>query len=96
MARVVASGGAALAQKLVDIYLTLFRLILEGHLGNAAAASRAREQKAASSRAKGRWRQPVPARSKPQKPAPMPKLQPEVSLTCSPAPLVYIQGACSA
>lgn len=29
-------GGSALAQKLIDIYFSLFKLLLEGKLGNAA------------------------------------------------------------
>lgn len=40
------AGGTALAQKLVDIYFTLFKLILEGKLGHGSELSAAREAKA--------------------------------------------------
>ncbi|CAL8467747.1 g7285 [Coccomyxa elongata] len=39
-------GGTALAQKLVDIYFTLFKLILEGKLGHGSELAAAREAKA--------------------------------------------------
>jgi len=35
------AGGAALAQKLLDVYLTLFQLILDGRLGHATEAAAA-------------------------------------------------------
>jgi ribosome biogenesis protein MAK21 len=50
-------GGSALAQKLIDIYFSLFRLLLEGKLGNAAARQQQKEEAAAAARkGKGRWR----------------------------------------
>jgi len=49
------AGGAALAQKLLDVYLTLFQLILDGRLGHAAEAAAAAASKAAAA-AKGRHR----------------------------------------
>jgi ribosome biogenesis protein MAK21 len=48
-------GGFALAQKLIDIYFSLFRLLLEGRLGNAAAREQQKAD-AAKSKGKGRWR----------------------------------------
>ncbi|KAK9819570.1 hypothetical protein WJX81_001337 [Elliptochloris bilobata] len=50
-----AHGGTALAQKLLDVYLSLFQLILDGRLGHAAEAAAARFAKAAAA-AKGRHR----------------------------------------
>lgn len=46
-------GGSALAQKLVDIYFSLFKLLLEGHLGNAATRQQQQEQVAGSKPGKG-------------------------------------------
>uniref|UniRef100_A0A383VK77 CCAAT-binding factor domain-containing protein n=1 Tax=Tetradesmus obliquus TaxID=3088 RepID=A0A383VK77_TETOB len=49
-------GGTALAQKLVDIYFSLFRLLLEGRVGNAAVRQQQAEEAAAARKGKGRWR----------------------------------------
>lgn len=37
-------GGSALAEKLIDIYFSLFKLLLEGRLGNAAARQQQQKQ----------------------------------------------------
>ena len=39
------AGGIDLAQRLIDIYFTLFKMILEGHIGRAAAAVKQQEAK---------------------------------------------------
>ena len=39
------AGGSDLAQRLIDIYFTLFKMILEGHIGRAAAAVKQQEAK---------------------------------------------------
>jgi ribosome biogenesis protein MAK21 len=49
-------GGSALAQKLIDIYFSLFRLLLEGRLGNAAVRQQQQDEAAAARKGKGRWR----------------------------------------
>jgi ribosome biogenesis protein MAK21 len=49
-------GGSALAQKLIDIYFSLFRLLLEGRLGNAAVRQQQQDEAAAAQKGKGRWR----------------------------------------
>ena len=41
------AGGGKLAEKLIDIYFTLFKLILEGRLGHAAEVKQHQEQKQA-------------------------------------------------
>ncbi|KAL3136772.1 hypothetical protein ABBQ38_005486 [Trebouxia sp. C0009 RCD-2024] len=38
-------GGSDLAKRLIDIYFTLFKMILEGHIGRAAAAVKQQEAK---------------------------------------------------
>lgn len=45
---VACTGGSALAEKLVDIYFTLFKLILEGKLGHTSELLAAKEAKAAN------------------------------------------------
>ena len=40
------AGGGALAEKLVETYFTLFKLILEGKLGHAGQLAAAKEEKA--------------------------------------------------
>lgn len=47
-------GGSALALKLVDVYFSLFKLLLEGRLGTAAA--RQQQQEAAAAAAGGKHR----------------------------------------
>jgi len=39
------TGGSDLAKRLIDIYFTLFKMILEGHIGRAAAAAKEQEAK---------------------------------------------------
>ena len=39
------AGGSDLAKRLIDIYFTLFKLILEGHIGRAAASVKQQEAK---------------------------------------------------
>jgi hypothetical protein len=41
------SGGSALAEKLINIYFTLFKLILEGKLGHGGKLIAAKEAKQA-------------------------------------------------
>eukprot|EP00877_Chromochloris_zofingiensis_P004217 jgi/Chrzof1/13797/Cz08g12230.t1 len=38
-------GGSALAQKLIDIYFSMFRLIMEGQMGKAATMKRQQQEK---------------------------------------------------
>ena len=49
------AGGGDLAKKLIDIYFTLFQMILEGHIGRAAGAAKQQEAKAPT-KDKGRHR----------------------------------------
>ena len=46
------AGGSVLANKLIDIYFTLFKMILEGHAGHAAAATKSQEEAAAAAQPK--------------------------------------------
>ena len=41
-----------MANKLIDIYFTLFKMILEGHAGHAAAATKSQEEAAAAAQPK--------------------------------------------
>lgn len=43
----VATGGSDLARRLIEIYFTLFKLILEGQVGRAAATAKEEEAKKA-------------------------------------------------
>lgn len=65
--RGVLAGGSALAQKLVDIYFTLFKLILEGKLGHASELAAAREEKAQHAQRKRPGRKPPAGRARPDK-----------------------------
>ena len=47
---VVRAGGGDLAKKLIDVYLTLFQLVMTGKVGHAAAAQRAAEERAEAAR----------------------------------------------
>ena len=47
------AGGSALAEKLVETYFTLFKLILEGKLGHAGQLAAAKEEKASLPGKKG-------------------------------------------
>ncbi len=47
---VLHAGGGDLAKKLIDVYLTLFQLIMTGKVGHAAAAQRAAEERVAAAR----------------------------------------------
>ena len=47
------AGGGALAEKLVETYFTLFKLILEGKLGHAGQLAAAKEEKASLPGKKG-------------------------------------------
>jgi ribosome biogenesis protein MAK21 len=49
-------GGSALALKLVDVYFSLFKLLLEGRLGTAAARQQQQEAAAAAAAAGGKHR----------------------------------------
>jgi hypothetical protein len=61
------AGGAELARKLVDIYFSLFRLILEGRLGHAGQLAAAAAARAQAAKRRGPPRKPdgAPANSKP-------------------------------
>mmetsp|Transcript_8714 Transcript_8714/g.18540 ORF Transcript_8714/g.18540 Transcript_8714/m.18540 type:complete len:1163 (-) Transcript_8714:938-4426(-) len=50
-------GGAALARKMVDLYFTLFRLVVEGHIGRAVEVRKAQEARYAEEKKK--WRRQV-------------------------------------
>lgn len=43
-----AAGGSDLAKRLIEIYFTLFKLILEGQMGRAAATAKEEEAKKAT------------------------------------------------
>ena len=46
LSMLLSAGGSDLAKRLIDIYFTLFKMILEGHIGRAAAAVKQQEAKA--------------------------------------------------
>lgn len=52
--RVLTAGGGELAKKLIDMYMTLFQLIITGKVGHAAAAQRAAEERAEAAKLAGK------------------------------------------
>lgn len=64
---VLPAGGSALAQKLVDIYFTLFKLILEGKLGHGSELAAVREAKANAKHGK-RGKKGPPEHARPRAP----------------------------
>ena len=100
----ITSGGSDLARKLIDIYFSLFQLILEGKLGHAADLRAAREQKAAAQKGKGKkgkkprtFRQPARPASTGQagKPSAPPTKGQDVSLASSAARDMFSRACCS-
>lgn len=53
-------GGSALAQKLIDVYFSLFKLLLEGRLGTAAARQEQQQQQKGGGKGKGKHRHQHP------------------------------------